>query len=47
MADPAAVVREALPLTRAEFAPFGVLPPYEGDGQPTADLEFQIGRAHV
>ena len=42
MADPTPVVREALPLTRAEFAPFGVLPPYEGDGQPTADLEFLL-----
>ncbi|HEX5094538.1 MAG TPA: ureidoglycolate lyase [Acidimicrobiia bacterium] len=34
-----------LPLTAAAvtpegFAPFGVLPPDEGDGNPTADLEF-------
>jgi ureidoglycolate hydrolase len=28
--------------TRDSFAPFGVLPPDEGDGQPTADLEFLL-----
>jgi hypothetical protein len=28
--------------TRASFAPFGVLPPDEGDGNPTADLEFLL-----
>jgi ureidoglycolate hydrolase len=28
------------PLSAASFAPFGVLPPDEGDGRPTADLEF-------
>ncbi len=32
---------EAQPLTRDAFAPFGVLPPDEGD-TPTADLEFQL-----
>ncbi|HEY5173662.1 MAG TPA: ureidoglycolate lyase [Acidimicrobiia bacterium] len=31
---------EAPPATRASFAPFGALPPEEGDGNPTADLEF-------
>ena len=28
------------PATRESFAPFGVIPPFEGDGNPTADLEF-------
>ena len=28
------------PVTAAAFAPFGVLPPDEGDGHATADLEF-------
>lgn len=28
------------PVTPESFAPFGVMPPDEGDGQPTADLEF-------
>ena len=27
-------------VTAEGFAPFGVLPPDEGDGNPTADLEF-------
>jgi ureidoglycolate hydrolase len=31
---------EAVPLSRDGFAPFGVLPPEEGD-EPTADLEFR------
>ena len=26
--------------TREAFAPFGVIPPFEGDGNPTADLVF-------
>ena len=26
--------------TRESFAPFGVIPPFEGDGNPTADLVF-------
>jgi ureidoglycolate hydrolase len=28
--------------TRESFAPYGVLPPVEGDGNPTADLEFTL-----
>ena len=28
------------PRRRESFAPFGVIPPDEGDGNPTADLEF-------
>ena len=30
----------AEPLSAEGFAPFGALPPDEGDGRPTADLEF-------
>ena len=33
---------ETQPLTPESFAPFGVLPPDEGDGAPTADLEFLL-----
>jgi Ureidoglycolate lyase len=29
-------------VTAAAFAPFGVLPPDEGDGEPTADLDFVL-----
>ena len=29
-------------MTAEAFAPFGVLPPDEGDGHPTADLEFLL-----
>jgi len=32
----------ARPATSESFAPFGVLPPDEGDGGPTADLEFLL-----
>ena len=28
------------PATRESFAPYGVIPPFEGDGNPTADLVF-------
>jgi ureidoglycolate hydrolase len=28
------------PATRESFAAYGVIPPFEGDGQPTADLVF-------
>ena len=31
---------DAEPVTAEAFARFGVLPPDEGDGRPTADLEF-------
>ncbi len=30
------------PVTAEAFAPFGVLPPDEGDGKQTADLEFTL-----
>src|SRR6476660_4859644 len=33
--------------TRESFAPFGVLPPFEGDGKPTADLEFTLNDGWV
>jgi hypothetical protein len=41
--------RELTPIaaTRDSFAPFGVLPPDEGDGQPTADLEFLLNDGWV
>ena len=29
-----------VPATRETFAPYGVIPPFEGDGFPTADLVF-------
>jgi ureidoglycolate hydrolase len=32
----------ARPVAPDAFAPFGVLPPDEGDGRPTADLEFLL-----
>jgi ureidoglycolate hydrolase len=31
---------EAVPATRESFAPFGMIPPDENDGNPSADLEF-------
>ncbi len=34
------VTLDLLPATRESFDPFGVIPPEEGDGNPTADLEF-------
>jgi ureidoglycolate hydrolase len=40
MAEPRAIELVAMAATRESFAPFGVLPPEEGDGNPTADLEF-------
>jgi ureidoglycolate hydrolase len=33
--------------TRSSFAPYGVLPPVEGDGNPTADLEFVLNDGWV
>jgi ureidoglycolate hydrolase len=34
------VTLDPIAATIESFAPFGVLPPLEGDGKPTADLEF-------
>jgi ureidoglycolate hydrolase len=39
-------LRAELP-TPTSFAPFGVLPPDEGDGQPTADLQFLLNDGWV
>jgi ureidoglycolate hydrolase len=36
------ITLEPITPTRENFAPYGVLPPDEGDGQPTADLEFLL-----
>jgi ureidoglycolate hydrolase len=33
--------------TEQTFAPYGVLPPVEGDGRPTADLEFTLNDGWV
>jgi ureidoglycolate hydrolase len=41
MASPRIVPLTPQPLSRDAFAPFGVLPPDEGDA-PTADLEFRL-----
>ena len=38
--EPRAIELEVEPATAESFAPYGVLPPFEGDGQPTADLVF-------
>jgi ureidoglycolate hydrolase len=40
MAEPRAIELVPAAATRESFAPFGMLPPEEGDGNPTADLEF-------
>ena len=40
MGDPRTVDLKAAEATTHSFAPYGVLPPDEGDGNPTADLEF-------
>lgn len=37
----------ARPATAESFAPFGALPPDEGDGAPTADLEFTLADGWV
>jgi hypothetical protein len=38
---------EPIAATVASFADYGVLPPDEGDGQPTADLEFLLADGWV
>ena len=35
------------PATRDAFAPYGVIPPFEGDGNPTADLVFTLADGWV
>jgi ureidoglycolate hydrolase len=46
MGDLRVIPLEPKPLTRDGFAPFGVLPPDEGD-EPTADLEFRLNDGWV
>ena len=46
MGDLRIIPLELQPLTRDGFAPFGVLPPNEGD-EPTADLEFRLNDGWV
>jgi ureidoglycolate hydrolase len=36
------VMLEPVAATIESFAPYGVIPPVEGDGNPTADLEFLL-----
>src|SRR5437899_437691 len=38
--EPRTIELSVEPATRESFAAYGVLPPFEGDGQPTADLVF-------
>ena len=38
--EPRTIALSLEPATRESFAPYGVLPPLEGDGHPTADLVF-------
>lgn len=42
MGDPRIVELKPVAATIESFAPYGVLPPDEGDGNPTADLEFLL-----
>ena len=51
MGEPRTIrARSSTAATARRFAPFGVLPPDEGDGHPTADLEFlcerRLGELH-
>ena len=47
MSDPRTIDLEPIAATRDSFADYGVLPPDEGDGQPTADLEFLLADGWV
>jgi hypothetical protein len=47
MGDPKRVRLDLIEATEASFAPYGVLPPFEGDGHPTADLEFVLNDGWV
>ena len=42
MAEPRSIELVPIAATRESFADYGVLPPDEGDGNPTADLEFLL-----
>jgi ureidoglycolate hydrolase len=41
------VLLEPIAATIESFAPYGVIPPVEGDGNPTADLEFTLNDGWV
>jgi len=47
MGKPRIVTLEAIAATRESFAEYGALPPVEGDGNPTADLEFVLADGWV
>jgi hypothetical protein len=47
MGDQRTVELKPVVATIASFAPYGVLPPEEGDGNPTADLEFLLNDGWV
>jgi hypothetical protein len=42
MGDPRVIDLDPIAATGESFAGYGVLPPDEGDGRPTADLEFLL-----
>ena len=41
------VTLDPIEATIESFAPYGALPPFEGDGKPTADLEFLLNDGWV
>ena len=41
------VLLDPIAATIESFAPYGVIPPVEGDGNPTADLEFTLNDGWV
>ena len=47
MGDSRTIDLDPIAATRESFAAYGVLPPDEGDGQPTADLEFLLSDGWV
>jgi ureidoglycolate hydrolase len=47
MGEPETITLTPEPPTPESFAPYGVLPPDEGDGAPTADLEFRLNDGWV
>ena len=47
MGEPRTIELQPIAATRESFAPYGVLPPDEGDGYPTADLEFLLNDGWV
>jgi hypothetical protein len=47
MGQPRSIALEPHTATEKSFAPYGVLPPDEGDGHPTADLEFLLNDGWV